>query len=479
MFKAISKSVVLSHRLQSKAHAIQHTRNLAIAAAQKQDAHAHAVLLSSSTSNSETFFQTSRLKIHDLQVLHDSTGSYVYEARLSCDDQNEETTEFIWNIRFTKEEYDNVFSLPATLGTKVKATIDSLLVGTRGKARRGSSTLVVASNDRSRRLVWRLFQGLVLVIAAVVAAWIIKYLLRTIIDDEWTNARLWLMTGIVLLSTTFMYGAFDYFVLQMFPTSTLLRYHRANIQSVRSVLEQQLASADFYTQIQKDEKLASFLRFSPQALRRRFSRAHREGYVSCKVVSRSEFEADRGVQLDGVCCRCTVEFGCRGRNSWHFRWAVLRSTGIAFFRHPFDKSPTHTILFDTQFYVSKGRSLLSSKIDRSGSVTRKLFTLVVAGSNAVCEIATVHLHDRDGWHDAITFATSSPSASSWVKGHRFGSFAPRRLPSNVAAGIAPEQLPKTSPPAARWLLNGRGYYALLAEEFSKAKREIFITGWFL
>tara|TARA_B100000795_G_scaffold266768_1_gene250501 strand:- start:2439 stop:3827 length:1389 start_codon:yes stop_codon:yes gene_type:complete len=461
MFKSVSKKILAAHRLNSKKCKLQRINSL-------QEKASVATTISTSSNiiantASEQALRSKHLKIHTVEVLHDSTGIYIYQVELSCDDSDSTTVECKWKIRFTKSEFDRVFvpNIAFKIQNKVAHWMKASLKE-RVKVPRGSSTYLAAMKDRHGRTVKKVIRYITYVILATLFSYLFKQFYRTIINEEWSDARLWFITMVVLLLSSLMYGLFDYFVLQMFPSNTLLKYHRANVSKIKNTLETAFSSKDFYKKIYTDERMAGFLQFSPQALRRRFSLAHREGYVKVRVVGRTEYEADNGISLEGGCCRCTIEFGLRSSKSWHRRWAVLRSTGISFFRHPFDKSPTHMILFDTQFYVSK-----SKNVSKGVAVSP---SLIVAGSNAVCEIATPFVHDRDDWYSAIGFATNM-STSLWTKEHRFGSYAPKRMPSNTTAGIQKDQCPATSP-KARWFLNGKGYYAKLTESFEQAKSEV-------
>jgi phosphatidylserine/phosphatidylglycerophosphate/cardiolipin synthase-like enzyme len=73
----------------------------------------------------------------------------------------------------------------------------------------------------------------------------------------------------------------------------------------------------------------------------------------------------------------------------------------------------------------------------------------------------------------------------WTQEHRFGSFAPVRgaqdaLDRNVSLKRGPSKAGKAAPAcAARWILNGRAYFAAIAEAMQAAQSAIFITAWFL
>jgi phospholipase D1/2 len=459
----------------------------------------------------------STLKVHDVTAKHVGGSGHVYAASLSCDDADDATIEYQWTIRFTLAQLQHVASPQhAFLRSKIQSVADGL-IGKRGAAPRGAPTVRVAMRDRLvRSATWtlRLFAGstLLLVVSLGVqrgVSWL-RWAVRTnsapaavadfvdalatdvahldpklqeVITDyvvgdgvgDLAPSLLLVMCG-VLLTAVSSYWLFDVFVLRMLPSKMLLHYQYANVADVRRDLEVLIADKD---RLRHDEAVVSLLKFSNQALRHRLPTAVREGFVHCRFQPRVDHDdADSGANknprasIDLGLCRCACELGIKSRiGKWHRRWAVLRPTGMAFFRAPFDKSPTHIILFDTQFYAARGRTM-SPKLGEVHSVPK----LAIGGSNLVAELALVSDHDARSWFQAVNFATS-PTRCEWTQEHRFGSFAPRRLKTNTERGVPVHQA-AASAPRARWFLNGRGYYAAVSIALAQAQREIFVTGWF-
>ena len=478
MFKQVSHKVIAAHRL-SRNYSLKQ-RHAAATAASTTDTTSNFTNTTSNNDDdtfSERKLKSSRLAVHNIKLVISSTGRYLYEVKLSCDDQDASTCHQ-WNIRFTYDEFQHVFSSGGDIREKLKETncwkiMIAMIAGKRGDVAKGSSTLRVARYDRIRRNVWKVFQTMLFLLGIVILSYVGRWCLEYFHDPTWSEARLWSVSASLVLLLGVMYWLFDAFVLQMLPTSFLHQYRQSQVHYIRDTLMKELSSPTFMLTLKNNKAMSSLLQFSAQSLRRRLPDAVKEGYLLCRIQGRSEFESERSVRIEGGCCRCSVEFGM-GR-SWHNRWAVLRNTGISFFRQPYDRSPTHMILFDTQFYASKCRDVLVEGRSRP--------CLVVAGSNTMCELGLPSKHAVEEWFRAISFATaygSGSQGSSWTMEHQYGSFAPRRSIANVTEGVPSQQKIRSParPPEARWLLNGRGYYALVAKEIASAKSEIFITGWF-
>lgn len=529
MFKKLASGVVAAHRLDRRDY-IRNTRSSAArrALAQTTDQAATSATSAPSASadagagallsHSERLLLRSSLKVHSVTVKHTGGSGHVYAASLSCDDGDDDTNEYQWTIRFTLAQLHHVASPQhAFLRSKMQSVTDGL-IGKRGAAPRGAPTVRVAMRDRLVRTAGRAMRFLsglaLLVITSMGVRWGVSWLrwsVRTnsapaavtkIVDTllvanlnpdlqeaiadyivggaggtqaDLAPNLLLVMCGVFLVIVS-SYWLFDIFVLRMLPTKMFLHYSYANVDDVRRDLEALISDK---ARLRYDEAVVSLLQFSNQALRHRLPTAIREGFVHCRFQPRVEHDdADSGASknpsasLDMGLCRCSCELGLKSRiGKWHKRWAVLRPTGMAFFRAPFDKSPTHIVLFDTQFYAARGRTI-SPKLGEVHSVPK----LAIGGSNLVAELALESEHDSRSWFQAVNFATS-PTRCEWTQEHRFSSFAPRRLKTNVEVGV-PAHQPPASVPRARWFLNGRSYYAAVSVALAQAQREIFVTGWF-
>ncbi len=479
------------------------------AAAAAGSADAAAAAAAAGLSVSERRLRHARLTVHAVTVQHSTTsGEYVYTARLSCDDGNAATVEYQWEIRFTQHEFQQVFSPAATLRDKLKQAVEGLVLGGAGQrtpAARGRPTFRAAIADRLRRRVWQTLRAAAAAGALAAVSLPLQWFLTTAKAEMAENAArgahdgltgpeeelvdallehdvppLWgIMLGVLAVGAL-LYWLWDT-ARGMLPAKILLGYHASNLDGVRRDLEALVADKE---RLRTDQEVATLLQFSPQALRHRLPDAVREGYLYCRFEPREDHDREhgggggggggggwRGMTLELGLCRCTCDVGLRTHHTWHRRWAVLRTTGVSFFRAPFDKSPTHVLLFDAQFFTGRGRA----QSPKLGDVKR-VPTLVVGGSNVVAELALGSDHDARSWYQAVNFATN-PSRSEWTNEHRFGSFAPRRLRDNRNVGVPKNQTP-AGPPRARWFLNGRGYYACVARALREARREVFITGWF-
>jgi len=492
MFKTIGRDVVQANRLRAKV-STKKRRNLLLQAATKFLTFAAR----QQQSQSDIKYNQSRLRVHSVHGKHSPTGKYLYQVALSCDDNDPRTIEHTWTIRFSMEEFHLAFSNVEHLKEQFKQVVETMTTGPRVAVTRGSRTLRAAKQDRVRRSIWTCIRVIIgMVVVGVFSLCVrkgLEYIDGNDEEQDWSQTHLGVVALCTMLLCLSMYWLFDFVVLQMLPKSFLHHYHQSQVNTITATLKRELSSPTFIQQMKDNPSLKNLLQFSPQSVRRRLPLVVREGNAMCRVNGRTEFESDQhdnSTRIEGGCCRCSIEFGF-GRK-WHQRWIVCRPTGISFFRDSSDKAPTHVILFDTTFYTSKGGSDVVINAANGPSST-----LIVAGSNAMCELAFTTKHARDEWHKAFHFVSSSVgsggessgngdlgngdlgnSSGDWTKEHRFGSFAPRRLTNNVMLGVPPQQ-PPADPPAARWLLNGRGYYALVAEAVSKAKSEVFITGWFL
>lgn len=440
-----------------------------------------------SKSESEIKLNESCLKVHSVEGIHVASGKYLYEAKLKCNNEHS------WTIRFSMAEFNLAFSKAERLKETVKHGFCTCFTGPRETVHKGRPTGEMAKQDRIRRCLWNITKYASAAIIFGLFSLCIRKCLIYVVSESWSDANLWLLSLSLAVIFRIMYWLFDSFILQMMPRSFLHQYHQSQKEEIKRRLMKKLKSPNFLTNLQDHQSLQNFLKFSVHSLRRRLPVVIKEGNAMCRVNGRSEFESDQhdsSTQIEGGCCRCSIEFGFDRK--WHRRWCVLRSTGISFFRYApgaKDKSPTHIILFDNTFYASKGGG--SVVIDAASGPSP---TLLVAGSNAMCELAFSTVHDRDEWYKAFQFMIANSNNNNigngnnrnnnnsenggWTTEHRFGSFAPRRSTDNLMLGVPPKQK-QASVPSARWILNGRSYYALVADAISKAKSEVFITGWFL
>ena len=513
MFVKLADSVVKLRRLASQISAQQaeSNENRAYAQAMKASAYSPPTPKSKTQSRlplrrswSRHALRHSRITVGAINITHLTSGEYVYCAELSCvyarcDDQSDgdrmvergdRMVEHKWTTRFTMGELNHVFSKRHKLGNKIKSVVDDI-IGPRPRARPGTPTVLIAMRDRFVRYASRTLQVSACLSAVLLfslalqhaAVWLqgvfrgkafaedIDPSIRDlVVGSSVPNLAVGMAAALVICVGG--YWLFDVFVVRMLPSKMHLRYQYSNVEDVRNCLNELVSDK---SRLRSDHAVAALLHYSAQALRHRLPPVVHEGFVYCRFRDRQDgsdfgYSDDNGrsrksrALCEMFCCRFSCELGTKAHTSkWHHRWAVLRPSGVTFFRAPGDKSPTHVLLFDNQFHTVRGWTT-SPKYGDPRSVPK----LTVEGSNKLAELALVTDHDATSWFHSVNYA-ASPARSVWTREHRFGSFLPKRPTLDAEAKGSNR---------ARWFFNGRGYYAALSEAIARAEREIFITGWF-
>jgi len=134
---------------------------------------------------------------------------------------------------------------------------------------------------------------------------------------------------------------------------------------------------------------------------------------------------------------------------WQKRWFLLTEEGIIY---SVDSSSTKTremLLFDQTFQIEYGRKVTGHRVGISLTTpNRKLF------------LQAYDLFEAILWIGEILKAAK---ASPYTKIHRYLSYAPVRGPTNFC----------------KWFVDSDGYFEELYNCLLQAKREVFITDWWL
>eukprot|EP00940_MAST-03C_sp_MAST-3C-sp2_P003306 g3306.t1 len=289
--------------------------------------------------------------------------------------------------------------------------------------------------------------------------------------------------GIVLAMTLapwiLIYGAIQSVRTLLLPSRIVLEYHKNQAPQIRKELLNILRNDRWWESV----TVCTLLGISQHALlksddERSLPGVLKEGQVLFKQYSRRTWEENRrsALRVDCFCARCSLDFG-RGR-PWHRRWAILRSSGITLLRDPLRDTtePTDVLLFGASFYCLRKRF----DDDADNYNKHSAAVVVVAGSNWVLEMKLSSEWKAKQWASAITHAATRAGATDWTTEHRFGSFAPVRKSHHHRNNVVVDSRRKiTSTSHARWLLNGRAYFAAVARAIRAARRDVYVCGWFL
>ena len=134
---------------------------------------------------------------------------------------------------------------------------------------------------------------------------------------------------------------------------------------------------------------------------------------------------------------------------WHRRWFILTEEAIIYTIDSSSSVAREVFVFDQSFKIEYGRQ---------GTGLNK--GIAVITPNRVLKLRTNNVFEALDWVDSIKKVAK---ASLYTKVHRFNSFAPIRELTNYC----------------RSFVDSRGYFEELYECLVKAKKEIFITDWWL
>jgi len=162
----------------------------------------------------------------------------------------------------------------------------------------------------------------------------------------------------------------------------------------------------------------------------------KEGYL--KKRSGGRFKKNKSIFY------CNVLFG-----SWQERWFRLTQEGIIYAINSSSTRPREMLLFDQSFNIEYGRHATGVKTG---------ITLKTPGR--LLNLQATDIFQALDWVAQIQQAAKS---SPYTKMNRYLSFAPVRDPTNYC----------------KWYVDAEGYYEELHDVLLQAKKEVFITDWWL
>ena len=202
----------------------------------------------------------------------------------------------------------------------------------------------------------------------------------------------------------------------------------------------------------------------------------KEGWVNIKIRTRSAKALERISELElktrtrvgdlddrHGARECSCDFMCFGcicvvrkpqmiYKRWRRRWAVLKSTCIAFYTSPFANTPREVVMFDEGTTMEKG----FMKTGEANAIMLRTFTWVV-------KMRTSNKDTRKMWFARLEHALDHGEGYSLLTRKRFDSFAPQRL---LKA-------------RAQWFVDGAAYFSALYDALKSARSQIFIAGWWV
>ncbi|KAF9966135.1 hypothetical protein BGZ70_003198 [Mortierella alpina] len=179
--------------------------------------------------------------------------------------------------------------------------------------------------------------------------------------------------------------------------------------------------------------LYEFLEISALSLTRDMGWKGKEGFVMTKAVDTSK-----------TLCGIPIGF-----DDWDRRWAILRDSYLAFAADISSEDCRDVFIFDQNFYVR----------DKENHYGLHTHHIEIGNGHHRIEIKGERSREMAEWVDHIR---KMQQASPWVKGHRFGSFAPEREDANV-----------------RYYVDGKDYFHAVSDAILAAKHEIYIADWWL
>ncbi|KAG0322786.1 hypothetical protein BGZ97_004099 [Linnemannia gamsii] len=179
--------------------------------------------------------------------------------------------------------------------------------------------------------------------------------------------------------------------------------------------------------------LYEFLEISVLSLTKDMGWKGKEGYVETKVLDTSR-------------TFCGLNFGF---NDYDKSWAILRDSYLSFGPSISSDECSDVFIFDQNFYVRAKEHVLGLNQHH----------IEIGNSYRKIEIKGDRNREMVEWFE---FFQKMQNHSPWVKGHRFGSFAPEREDAKV-----------------RYYVDGKDYFHAVSDAILAAKNEIYIADWWL
>lgn len=179
--------------------------------------------------------------------------------------------------------------------------------------------------------------------------------------------------------------------------------------------------------------LYEFLEISVLSLTKDMGWKGKEGYVETKVLDTSR-------------TFCGLNFGF---NDYDKSWAILRDSYLSFGPSISSDECSDVFIFDQNFYVRAKEHVLGLNQHH----------IEIGNSHRKIEIKGDRNREMVEWFE---FFQKMQNHSPWVKGHRFGSFAPEREDAKV-----------------RYYVDGKDYFHAVSDAILAAKSEIYIADWWL
>jgi len=135
---------------------------------------------------------------------------------------------------------------------------------------------------------------------------------------------------------------------------------------------------------------------------------------------------------------------------WHKRWFTLTEEGLIYTIDSTSTKPREVVLFDQSFKIELG--------DVEDGIKKKGVSIITP--NRRLNLKTRKIFNALEWGDAIRRVVK---ASPYTNLNRYESFAPIRERTNEC----------------KWFADAKGYFEELYNCLMKAKKEVFITDWWL
>ncbi|KAG0058912.1 hypothetical protein BGZ90_004703 [Linnemannia elongata] len=179
--------------------------------------------------------------------------------------------------------------------------------------------------------------------------------------------------------------------------------------------------------------LYEFLEISLLSITKDMGWKGKEGYVETKVLDTSR-------------TFCGLNFGF---NDYDRSWAILRDSYLSFGPSISSDECSDVFIFDQNFYVVAKEHVLGLNQHH----------IEIGNSYRKIEIKGDRNREMVEW---LEYFQKMQNHSPWVKGHRFGSFAPEREDAKV-----------------RYYVDGKDYFHAVSDAILAAKDEIYIADWWL
>ncbi|KAH7052850.1 hypothetical protein BKA57DRAFT_390961, partial [Linnemannia elongata] len=179
--------------------------------------------------------------------------------------------------------------------------------------------------------------------------------------------------------------------------------------------------------------LYEFLEISLLSITKDMGWKGKEGYVETKVLDTSR-----------TFCGLNIGF-----NDYDRSWAILRDSYLSFGPSISSDECSDVFIFDQNFYVIAKEHVLGLNQHH----------IEIGNSYRKIEIKGDRNREMVEW---LEYFQKMQNHSPWVKGHRFGSFAPEREDAKV-----------------RYYVDGKDYFHAVSDAILAAKDEIYIADWWL